>query len=77
MDPVGAVDVRVAGWPEHRGVARGPAAEAVCGRVLVVVGLDLDDLAAHLVDEQRHAHELRRDLVHASGEEVPAELHSF
>src|SRR4029078_5814480 len=42
VDAVGAVDVRVAGRPEHHGVPLGAAAKAVAGRVLVVVGLNLD-----------------------------------
>ena len=69
VDAVGAVDVRVPGRAEHRGVARGTAAVAVARRVLVVVGLDLDDRAADAVDEQRRADQRRRDLVDAAGEE--------
>src|SRR5262249_46176337 len=42
VDPVRAVDVGVAGRPEHRCVARGAtAAVAVACRILVVVRLDL------------------------------------
>ena len=43
VDPVGAVDVRVPGRPEHRGVPRCAAAVAVRRRILGVVRLDLDD----------------------------------
>jgi len=45
-------------------------------RILVVVGLDLDDPAAHAVDEERRADQLRRDVVDAAREEVPAQLHA-
>ena len=76
MDAVRAVDVRVAGRAEHRGVPCGRPAVAVRGGILVVVGLDLDDLAADSVDEQRRADELGRDVVHAAGEERAAELHA-
>src|SRR5204862_1700132 len=63
VDAVGAVDVRVAGRAEHRRVALRPAAVAVSRRILVVVGLDLDDHAADPVDVELRADELRRDLV--------------
>ena len=69
VQPVRAIHVRVPRRAEHRGVPCGPAAIAVRRRVLVVVRLDLDDLAADAVHEQRHAEELRRDLVHRAGEE--------
>ncbi len=69
VDAVRAVDVRPAGRAEHRGVSRRLPAVAVSGRVLVVVGLDLDDPAADAVDEQCRADELRRHVVHAAGEE--------
>jgi hypothetical protein len=48
----------------------------VRGGVLVVVGLDLDDLAADSVDEQRRADDLGSDVVHASCEARAAELHA-
>ena len=69
VDPVRAVDVRVAGRAEHRGVTLGQAAVAVCGRVLVLVGLELDDLPADAVDEQGRADQLFCDFVHGPGEE--------
>ena len=53
MDTVGPVDVGVAAGQEHGGVALGAAvAKAVAGRILVVVGLDLDDDPADAVDVQ-------------------------
>ena len=76
MDAVGAVDVGVARRAEHRRVARGPSPEAVCSRVLVVVGLDLHDLASNPVDEHRHADELGSNIVNRSREEIPLQLHS-
>ena len=69
VDPVGAVDVRVARRAEHDGVPRRPAAEGVAGRVGRIVGLDLDDRAADPVDEQRDADQVGRDLVDAAREE--------
>ena len=74
MDAVGAVNVGVAGRAEHHGVARGRAAEAVRRRIGVVIGLDLDDQAAHAVEQQRRADQVGRDLVHAAGEEGRLEL---
>ena len=71
VDPVRAVDVGVAGRPEHRRVARGPSTKAVRGRILVIVRLDLDDHASDAVEEQRRADQLRSDVVHRAGEEVP------
>ena len=41
--------------------------------ILLVVRLDLDDRAADAVDEERHADEVGRDLVHRPGEEVTRE----
>jgi hypothetical protein len=76
VDPVGAVDVRAAGRAEHRSVAGGAAAEAVRRRVLVVVRLDLDDPAAHAVEEEGRADELRSDVVHRAREERAAEPHA-
>src|SRR4029079_10214700 len=73
VDSVRAVDVRVAGRAEHRGVALRPSLVAVAGRVLLVVRLDLDDPAAEAVHEERCANELGRDLVHAAREEIRAE----
>src|SRR5207253_2053435 len=55
VDPVRAVHVRMPGRPEHRLVAQRPAAIGVARRILPVVRLDLDDAAAHAVDEQRDA----------------------
>jgi hypothetical protein len=62
VDAIGAVDVRTAGWTEHRRVAQGGAAEAVRGRVLAVVGLGLDDAAADAVDQQQRADQRTGDL---------------
>ena len=76
VDAVGAVDVRVPGRAEHRDVAGGPAAVAVRRRVLVVVGLDLDDRPAHAVEEQFRPHELGRHLVHRAIEEGSLQLHA-
>jgi hypothetical protein len=45
----------------------------VARRVLVVVGLDLDDPPANAVDEQRHADQCWRDLVDAAGEGLSLE----
>ena len=73
VDAVRAVHVRVAGRAEHGGVARGLAAVAVRGRILVVVRLDLDDHAADSVDEQRDADQVGRDVVDAAGEELTPE----
>ena len=73
VDAVRAVDVRVAGWAEHRRVARRAATVAVARRVLLVVGLDFDDPPTYAVDEQRRADQLGRDLVDAAREELSRE----
>ena len=73
MDPVRPVDVRVARRAEHRGVALRPPSVAVARRVLLVVGLDLDDPTADAVDQQGCGDQRERDLVHAPGEEVRPE----
>jgi hypothetical protein len=41
------------------------------GRVLGVVGFDLDDPAADTVEEERDADQVGRDLVDAAREELP------
>ncbi len=73
MDPVRAVHVRVPGRPEHRRVPRGLPAVAVRRRILVVVGLDLDDRPPHAVHEERHADQVGGDLVHRAREEFTRE----
>ena len=73
VDAVGAVHVGKAGRAEHHGVALGSAPEAVRRRVGVVIGLDLDDQAADVVDEQRGPDQFGGDLVDAAGEERAAE----
>ena len=70
VNAVGAVDVRMARRAEHGRVAAGAAAVAVGGRVLVVVGLDLDDLAADSVDQECGTDQLGRDLVDVPVEEL-------
>jgi hypothetical protein len=45
----------------------------VRGRVLLVVGLDLDDRAPRAVEEELGADQLGRDLVDAAVEEVARE----
>jgi hypothetical protein len=76
VDAVRPVDVGMPRRAEHRGVALGPATVPVRGRILVVVGLDLDDRASDAVDEERDTDELRRDVVNRAREEVPGEPHS-
>ena len=76
MHAVGAVDVRVTGRAEHRRIALGAAAVAVRGRILLVVGLDLDDHAADTVDVELGADELGGDLVDAAGETVHSAMRS-
>jgi hypothetical protein len=62
---------------EHRRVPFGAAAVAVGGGVLVVVRLHFDDRAPDAVDEERHADQVRGDLVNGAREEVPIELHAL
>jgi hypothetical protein len=51
VDAVRAVHVGVARWPEHRRGPCGHTAKRVARRIVLVVGLDLDDLPARAVDE--------------------------
>src|SRR5205085_1622283 len=73
VDAVRAIDVREPGRTEHHRVARGRPAERMTRRILLVVRLDLDDRAADAVDEERHADQVGRHLVHRAGEEVTPE----
>ena len=71
VDAVRPVDVRMAGWAEHRRVPRRPAPEAVSGRILRIVGLHLHDRPADAVHEQGDADQLRRHVMDAASEELP------
>src|SRR5262249_2297422 len=77
VHPVGAIDVSVAGRAEHRGVAGRAPAETMCGRVLVVIGLDLDDQAAHAVDEKLGSDQIGSDVMYVAGEERGEEKGRF
>jgi hypothetical protein len=44
----------------------------VARRILLVVGLDLDDRPADAVDEERAPDEIRRDVVHAARKKLPS-----
>ena len=70
VDPVRAIDVRVARGTEHRRVAGGAPTVGVTRGVFLVVGLDLHDRSPHFVHEQRCTDQLGRDLVDTSCEEV-------
>jgi len=70
MDAVRAVDIYVARWSEHHGVAPGGAAIAVRGRVAVVIGFNFDDRSPDTIDEKCCADQIRRHLVDAAGKEA-------
>ena len=69
VDAVGAIDIGEARRAEHDGISRRRPSEGVCGRLRVMIGLDLDDDAADAVHQHRSPDQVRRDLVHATGEE--------
>ena len=73
MDAVGAVHIGEAGRAEHDGIALGLPAEAVRGRVGVVIGLDLDDAPADAVEAEPGADQVGRDGVNAARKEIPAD----
>src|SRR5438552_7720053 len=73
MDAIGAVHVGKARWPEHDRIALGPSAEAVGGRIGVMVGLDLHYDTADVGEQQRGADQVGRHRVNAAGEEAWAE----
>ena len=73
MNAVGAIDVGAARRPEHDGIARRAPAKRVRRRIGVVIGLDLDDLAADPVKEKRCANEVGRDRMDAAREEAAAQ----
>ena len=52
MNAVGAVDIGVARRPEHDRVAAGWPAETVCGRVSLIVRLELNDAASDAIKQK-------------------------
>ena len=73
VNTVGAVDIGITRRAEHDGIALGAAAEGMCRGIGVVIGLDLDDDAAHPFEQKRRADEIGGDGVHAADKEVSAE----
>ena len=71
VDAVGAVDIGATRRPEHHRVARRVAGVAVRCRVVLVVGLGLDDRPADAVDEHARADQRARDLERRGGEVDP------
>jgi hypothetical protein len=63
VDPVGEVDVGVAGRPEEDPRPRGQADVGVTGRIVGLVALGLDDDAAAAFVEERAADEVAGDVV--------------
>src|SRR4029079_8703776 len=59
VDAVRAIDVGVAGRPEHRGGAGCPPPEAVARGIVLVVRLHLDDGPAHAADAEQRPAQLR------------------
>ena len=74
VNAVGAVDIGVARPAEHHGIAHGLPAKAMRRRILVIIGLDLNDAAADPVDEQCGANQLRGHKMHGAGKEVSTKL---
>lgn len=73
MDPVGEVDVGVAGRAEEDLGALGQADVGVAGRVIGLVALGLDDDAAAAFVEQRAADQVAGNIVDRAVEEVALE----
>src|SRR5262245_25441292 len=63
----------MAGWAEHDRIARRAPAIGVRRRVRMMIGLDLDDLAADAVEKHRRADQVGRHRVDAAVEEVAGE----
>ena len=70
MKAMASIDISMAGWPEHAGVARRPAAEAMRGRVVFVIGFGLDDRAADAIDQKRGSDQRTRDRLDVPREEL-------
>src|ERR1043165_9263148 len=70
VNAIGAVYVGKARRPEHHGIALGASAEAVRGRIGVMISLDLHYDTASLAKQQRGADQARRHSVNAAGKEV-------
>src|SRR5262249_29761545 len=66
VDTVGAVDIGVAGRPEHYRMPGGRPAVAMRGRIGVVIGLNFDQPAADTVEQQRRSDQVGRHLVNAA-----------
>lgn len=73
MDPVGEVDVGVAGRAEEDPGALGQADVGVAGGVVGLVALGLDDDAAAAFVEERAADQIAGDLVDRAVEEISPE----
>jgi hypothetical protein len=73
VDPVGEVDVGVAGWAEEDLGALGQADVGVAGGVVRLVALGLDDDAAAAFVEQRAADQVAGDRVDRTIKEVALE----
>ena len=69
MNAIGAIDIGIAGRPEHHLVAQRRASKRMRGRIGVMIRLDLDDDAADTVHQQGRADKIGGDLVHATREE--------
>src|SRR5437667_11810452 len=66
MDAVGTLDVSEAWGAEHHPVARCRAAERMRGRIVVMIGVDLDDDAADDIEQQRRADQVWWQLMHTA-----------
>ena len=80
VHPVKQIDVRMTGWPEHRGSTLGQAARAMRRQIeRTAIGLDLDDTSSRFtfraaMDKNR-PDTLAGNMKHRSGVEVTPERH--
>jgi hypothetical protein len=73
VDPVGEVDVGVAGGSEEDPGPLGQADVGMAGRVVGLVALGLDDDPAAVLVEERAADEVAGDVVNRTVEELALE----
>src|SRR5262249_61681061 len=77
-DPGRAYTTGNPGRATHAGVGAVPPAEAVRGRVRVVIGLHPDDASADTVEQEGGSDQVRRHRMHAPRKErAPDQTHGF
>src|SRR5215471_17615384 len=77
MEAVRTVHIGKAGWPEHRCIAGSRPAEAVRGRVSVVIGLHFHDDSPDAAKQQPGANEVRGYFVHTACKKITVDKNAW